>query len=307
LAFAGASGFNAITPRTILDSEKVAMSTNHDRLVLENGKLTIATAEGKVFEGTVHDLEAVMRRKYQPPLNGAARPDGFKFHEWSPPLLCVVHQMSPRVHQVRWITDDSPAPYGPKAKFKPREISLPYAITFAMYRLIESGLSLIGYDELYFRNEPLKTREDTLGYPALLNVSKINQNGRLRAWICTQHLQLNSKRNWTEQLGQLLEHTWDGSFNLSSEHHEGASWYGESQGIHPDLHPIERWVKATKKDKAFALKVPWKPVPLNVDQIIDAMLQECGARSPAVATHKAKSSDIVGELLNYLQKEKTKS
>lgn len=281
------------------------MSNQPDKLVMENGKLTISTAEGKQFDATEDDFYHLVRDDVVPPIGDAALPDGVKFFKWQPPFLCVVHQLPAHVRQVRWITVDSPAPYGAGAKFAKREISLPYAITFAIYCLMESGLCLINRDELYFRNEPLKTRGDQLGYPALLNVSKIDDRRRVRSWICTQHLRTDSRMNWAQQLGRLIDHTWNGGFNLSSEHHEGASWYGESKGIHPDLHPIERWVKATKNDSFFACNVTWKPVGLNVGQIEDAMLEECGQHLGVSVRRRCKtrSTSILGRLINSLQKQ----
>ena len=279
------------------------MNGNGDKLLMENGKLTILSAEGKKFEAAEADFHNFIRDDVVPPIGDAALPDGFKFFKWEPPFLCVVHQLPAHVRQVRWITADSPMPFGPGVKFAKREISLPYAITFAIYCRMETGLALINRDELYFRNEPLKTRTDRLGYPALLNVSKIANHRRVRSWICTQYLRTDPSLNWAQQLGRLIDHTWDGGFNLSSEHNEGASWYGESEGIHPDLHPIERWVEATRNDNLFACNVDWKPVPLNVGQLENAMLEECRQYLGfGIRRRPNRSPSFLGRLINSLQK-----
>ncbi len=277
-----------------------------DKLTIENGQLLLTTDEGQEYKLPEDRLVDMLRGEIAPPINGEALPDGVKFLEWSAPFLCVVHQLPAHVRPLRWIEDDSPVPYGPGTKFKSRRLSLPYAITFAVYYKCGEHLSLMGYNELYFRNEPLKSKEDKLGYPALLNVSRIDFKGRSRSWICTQYLNCPPQTPWATQLARLLDHTWNGAFNRSSEHHEGASWYGESKDVHKDLHPITNWEKASKKNDAFALSVPWKPVPLNVGQLIAAMLSECSANIGASVLAlrlgaPSKPSSIVARFLNFAQ------
>ena len=87
------------------------------------------------------------------------------------------------MRQLRWIANDSPAPFGEGATYRKVRLSVPYAITFAVYQQQGEGLFLGASNELYFRNEPLRGRGDRLGYPALLNVSKIVLPLRERAWI----------------------------------------------------------------------------------------------------------------------------
>jgi hypothetical protein len=187
---------------------------------------------------------------------------------------------------------------------------MPYAISFVVYCRHGAHLTLVGYNELYFRNEPVKTRDDPLGYPALLNVSQIEAPGRSRAWICTQYLHVDPGLPWDAQLAALLNHTWNGAFNLSSEHHEGASWYGVSKGVHSDLHPIDRWERATANSETFALHVPWKPAPLNVGQTMCAMVEECqqslGRGIPTRRRSKAKLGNLVSRFVNFLQQRKPK-
>jgi hypothetical protein len=247
-----------------------------DQLTLQNGKVLLTTEEGQLLERPEADLVAMLRGEFLPPLGETSLPDGVKFYEWRPPLLLVVHQFPPHVRQFRWIAPDSPQEFGPGTVYRKVRLSIPYAITFALYHQQNNRLFLAGDNELYFRNEPLHCRSDCLGYPALLNVSRIKTNKRERAWICTQYLRWPPTADWTGQLEALLEHTWNGGFNLSSEHHEGASWYGASRGVHRDLHPVERWEKASAANDAFALTVPWKPVPLTVGEIMESLFEEHG-------------------------------
>lgn len=282
-----------------------------DQLVLQNGNATLTTQEGQEYKLSEEKLVEMIRQDVQPPIDGVALPDGVKFFKWQRPFLCVVHQLPAHVRQLRWIAADSPVPYGPGTKYEARRLSLPYAITFATFCQAGNSLSLMGYDELYFRNEPLKSKYDLVGFPALLNVSRIDIPGRSRAWICTQYLrhQVEGRKQWDAQLAALIEHTWNGAFNLSSEHHEGRSWYGESKKVHPELHPVEKWEKASAKNDAFALSVPWKPLPMNVDQLMSAMLDEAasgtGRRSLRRGRNNKKSISLVSRFLTFAQQERS--
>jgi hypothetical protein len=277
-----------------------------DKLLIQNGKIQLSTDEGNQVTLPDSKLVDMVRHEVEPPVNGVALPDGVKFLEWQPPLLCVVHQRPAHVQRLRWIADDSPVPFGPGTKFQVRRLSMPYAVTFAVYCEHGGRLALTGYNELYFRNEPLRTREDRLGYPALLNVSRIDTPTRGRAWICTQYLQSDPGSSWDAQLAALLNHTWNGAFNLSSEHHEGASWFGASEGIHPQLHPVERWEEATAENEAFALSVPWHTAPLNVGELLRAMLDECRAGMNARPMRRrtrgtSKASDLASRFVRFVQ------
>ncbi len=277
-----------------------------DKLSIEKAKIVLETDEGRKMKMPEERLVEMFRSEMELPINGVAIPDGVKFVQWQKPFLCVVHQLPPLVRKVRWIAADSPVPFGDGAKFKSRRLSMPYAVTFAIYCARGDHFQLVGNNELYFRNEPLRSKADQLGFPALLNVSRIVSEERERSWICTQYLGDVSKVDWGGQLAHLLNHTWNGSFNLSSEHHEGASWYGESQDVHADLHPIERWEKASKKNDAFALGIAWKPAPLNVGQIMEALLQESGECVEGLPGHLQQARprstpDIPTRLLNFVQ------
>jgi len=237
-----------------------------------------------------------------PPIDGAALPDGVKFLHWRSPLLLVVHQLPPHVRLLRWITEDSPADYGPGTRYRSVRLSMPYAITLAMYFYHGDRLSLTGANELYFRNEPLRAESDTLGYPALLNISCVTGPRRMRTWICTQHLRCPPKADWCRQLQMLLDHNWNGAFNRSSERHEGLSSYGYSQGIHPDLHPVSRWEEASRANDAFALTVPWKPAPMCLRELIDEMFRDCGTAASFCRRNGGGTPEgLVARFINYAQ------
>jgi hypothetical protein len=109
--------------------------------------------------------------------------------------------------------------------------------------------------------------------------------------------------DWTAQLESLLDHVWNGGFNRSSENHEGQSMYGYSKGIHPDLHPISNWIRATEKDETFALKVDWKPAT-TVGQLMDQMMTEAGNGAGSALRRRLQlkpTTNIVSRFLNFIQ------
>ena len=104
-----------------------------DKLILEEGQAQLLTDEGRQVTLPEEKLVEMLRSEIEPPLDGVALPDGVKFLRWRRPFLCVVHQFPAHVRQLRWITADSPVPFGPGAQFQMRRLSIPYAITFATY------------------------------------------------------------------------------------------------------------------------------------------------------------------------------
>jgi hypothetical protein len=265
-----------------------------DQLLVHNGQVLLRTEEGQELKRPESQLLDMLRGEFLPPVNGCALPDGVKFWDWRPPHFAVVHQTPPHVRQLRWIAPDSPEEFGEGVVYRKVRLSLPYSITLALYEQQGEGLFLTHFNEMYFRNEPLRSRGDKVCYPALLNLSQVVTALRQKAWVCTQYLGYADDADWTAQLQALLEHIWNGGFNLSSENHEGASWFGLSRDVHPDLASVESWEKATSANDAFALSVPWKPVPQSIGEIIDCAFEEA-SNGPRVRP------DLPARFLNFAQ------
>jgi hypothetical protein len=274
-----------------------------DRITIEGGKAQLETAEGATHSFTEEDIEQYYRSRVCRPDDGVALADGVKYIEFKDKYMVIVHQTPPHARRLRWIASDSPAPFGPGTEYRNVRVSLPYMITAATFYSRGGKFSLTGNNELYFRNEPLRHKSDRLGYPALLNVSRIKGKKREKTWICVQYLSVNHRSHWTSQLDALLGHTLNGGFNLSSEHHEGASYYGVSvaQNIHPDLSPIERWQERTDEDETWVLQVPWIEAKYSVGELIDHLFDELRAnpssRSRGSGKPKGKVG-LVGQLMN---------
>jgi hypothetical protein len=262
-----------------------------DKITIKADKLVIETDEGKKVERDAKILDEMYRQEFQPLSDGVANPDGTKFIEHQGPLMIVVHQQPAHVRQLRWIAPDSPRPYGSGVKYNKVRLSFPYTITLASFlRQPNNSYAITSRNELYFSNVPVVNKNTVLHYPALLNVSVMQYGGgRSSTWICTQYLGAKGTDHWTETLEKLLQHTWNGAFNLSSEHHEGASWYG-SYSNNKKLTPVANWQEATSKDDAFGLKIEWTPAG-TVGDIVQAMLKDSGV--------SAVNQSVVNRIVKY--------
>src|SRR5688500_13429156 len=104
-----------------------------DTITIQNSKVVLTTDEGRQLEREEVQLVDMLRRELLPPVGGTALPDGLKFLEFRDPVLLAVHQQPPHVRQMRWISDDSPRKFGPGTTYRKVRLSIPYAITFAVF------------------------------------------------------------------------------------------------------------------------------------------------------------------------------
>jgi len=262
-----------------------------DKITIDGAKLLIETDEGKKVERPSTLLDDMYKAELLPLSDGIALPDGTKFIEHRGPLMLVAHQRPPHVRQARWIAPDSPSDYGHGTKYGKLRLSFPYSLTLALFQRSTNGQYVVtSRNELYFSNNPVTGKDSVVCYPGLLNVSVMKYGKRDATWICTQYLSATGGKpddHWTKTLEHLLDHTWNGGFNLSSEHHEGMSWYGKYKGD-KGIAPVENWQANTAKDDAFGLKVQWKPAG-TVGEIMDAILTE----NAGAAAQQSVASRIV--------------
>ncbi len=232
-------------------------------------------------------------------------PDGLKREFRSGPLTVWVHQTSPRVHRLRWIAEDSPAPFGRGTTYRDVTIALPYVIVFAVFAADRHGkLQLTGANECFFRNEPIRSLDDALYYPALLNCSKFAPGLRDKplSWICTQHLDFaklqatpDDGARMRRAMQALLNCLFETGFNYSSEHHELSSWFSESRHVDPRVTTIEAWEDASRKAPLFVLEVPWLPVELSVRQVAERIVECQAGEHPRVAS----ATDVARLVFNH--------
>jgi len=232
-------------------------------------------------------------------------PDGVKSVRSEGGVSIVVHETAPRVYNLKWIAQNSPAPFGGGTKYRSVRIALPYLVTLLVFRNgpAAQGLMLSEYNECFFRNAPLESWDDELLFPALLNCSKFTPpDGRPLSWICTQHLNYaallkepSPGRRLRAGFRALMHCLLEAGFNYSSENHEGASWFGESCRVDPRVATIDSWQEATTKDPLVTLEVPWLKTDHSLAQIVERIFRNLGALQAAPVS----SAALARHVFNY--------
>lgn len=231
-------------------------------------------------------------------------PRGVKSIQSQGNMTLWIWEQPPSIHRLSWIAADSKKTYGPGTKYRWVRIALPYLIIVAAFARDGHGYPVIfGKDECFFRNAPLKSLDDELCYPGLLNCSLWNDGdtdtGHPLSWICTQHLKPNPQMQ-SEDIGDRYQGGFEAvryclletSFNLSSEHHEGNSWFSKTKKIDPRIATIEKWEENTKKDPLFVLDVPWIPTVHTVRKFCERMFQQHAGGSGSI-----KSAADLGRII----------
>ncbi|MBT8439385.1 MAG: hypothetical protein KJO91_06620 [Gammaproteobacteria bacterium] len=236
--------------------------------------------------------------------NSLILPDGIKLTASRGSFTIWVYERAPQVYSLKWIAAQSPKPYGRGTMYRTIRIALPYLIVLAVFEPERRyGLQLSHRNECFFLPHPLKSTEDELFYPALLNCSKFDPpEGRPLSWICTTKLNYKRKKKDGDEnsymkgaLKALLHTLLETGYNHSSDHHEASSWFTESIGIDPRISTVENWEKATANDPLFVLDVPWLRTGRSLGQIIERIFGNLGAKRPKLSS----ATDIKRILFNY--------
>jgi hypothetical protein len=203
-------------------------------------------------------------------------------------ITLMFWERPPHIAHLSWIAENSPCPYGSGTKYRNVRIALPYLIIAATF--YSNGKLIEGGNECFFRNKPLQSVNDELLYPALLNCSVMRGNTAPLAWICTQYLKQQTKMNdpFANGLESVRYCLLETSFNLSSEHHEGNSWFGASRKAIKEISSVEEWEKNTAKDPLFATGVNWLPTKHTVATFAERTFK----RLNAAQTSAKNASDL---------------
>jgi hypothetical protein len=127
------------------------------------------------------------------------------------------------------------------------------------------------------------------------------------AWICTEHLSFDSlleiedtNQRVRASFRALMETLLGSAFNLSSEAHEGSSWFTETvkKKVDPRIESIERWQAETEKDPMFVLDVPWLGTGKTAAQMLERMFTLRRGFAPAKAA-VSTSDDIARIIFNH--------
>jgi hypothetical protein len=183
----------------------------------------------------------------------------------------VAVEIEPHRRTVRWLADDSAAPFGRKARYASYTIAFPFVILLLVFR---SG-ALSGYQQLYYRTRPLD-QDETLLLPNLYNVA---QGYSQRCWVCLQYVRRRvPELDWRGKIDAIVDHVFTAAFNRSSEINEGNSYWTSLRGIDPRVETVEAWQEATKQRPLFPLEVAWPEAGTTMTAELMGMLDQVVAR-----------------------------
>ncbi len=145
-------------------------------------------------------------------------------------------------------------------------LAFPFVVLVIAFR----GGAITGFQQCFYRCEPLRRLDDELLLPNLYNVAKAYEQ---LCWLCLANLRKNlAPLDWAEKLRVIWTHTFNAGFNASSERHEGMSYWGAMRKVDPRVASLAAWEEATRKDPLFPLSVQWRPSGRTVGQVMEEML-----------------------------------
>jgi hypothetical protein len=279
----------------VLDRQSHQRPVDGSSLTITGTEVVATSPEGQTAAMPIEAfLTKVAARRMD--TGGVVLPDGVKAVVAEGAITVWVYECPPSVQRFNWIAPDSPVPFGPGTEYRSVRLALPYVIVLVVFAADAGGnLHLTGCNECFFRTAPLKSLDDPLLYPALLNCSRFEpQEGKPLSWICTQQLRptpamrdpdLNKRMTASfEALRHCLLET---GFNLSSEHHECSSWYTASRTVDPRIDTVEAWQAASAEQPLFVLEVPWLPTNHTLKQAAARICKQQQARAKAPRTAAA--------------------
>ena len=196
----------------------------------------------------------------------AVRPRGARIVQPRRDAVAMGLEIPPHTRRVRWLADDSKAPFGPRAKYADYFVSFPFIILLLVFR---HG-NLTGQQQLYYRSESLDSGDDLL-LPNLYNVAEAYGQ---RCWMCLQHVQGVGRMKWDAKISVIVDHTFSAAFNRSAEEHEGNSYWTARPAVDPRVATMEAWQEATRADRRMALSVAWKPAGTTASAELRNMLDQ---------------------------------
>jgi hypothetical protein len=197
----------------------------------------------------------------------------------------LVLEEQPQVRAVRWLADESPVPFGRGAVYRTVSLAFPFIVSIVAFR---AG-ALTGYQQCFYRTEPLGALSDPLCLPNLFNVA--DAYGQT-CWLCLANLPIDfASLTWSGKVNAIRRYLWGAGFNRSSEMHEGMSYWGAMKAIDPRVASLEAWEQASRNDPLFPLCVQWKTSGRTLGEVIDTML---GRVAPTSLRTAADLSHVLG-------------
>lgn len=240
-----------------------------DVIEIVGQEVTLKRGQTVVVKADVDDVFAgvAQQQSYATFPDGSPLVDGVRYFHTRGSAAVVVLELFPQVREVRWISNLSPQPFGPKTEYQPVTLAFPYIVIFVLFH---AGC-LTGFQQLFYRAEEISSDNDALFFPNLLNVS---EGYGQKCWLCLANMTDVSQLPWNKKVRKVLEHFWEAGFNKSSEYHEKNSYWQKTTAarLDPRLNSVESWQAATKEDPLFMLTVKWKRAGLTIKQVVESML-----------------------------------
>jgi hypothetical protein len=203
-----------------------------------------------------------------------AIPDGVSFVRRRGDAVVLAIEEKPTLRTVRWLADESTVPYGKGAVYRDVALAFPFVVIIVALR----GGALTGYQQCFFRTAPLRNLSDPLFCPNLYNVAEAYG---MKCWLCLANLKKNlAALHWEEKVAEIRRHIWGSTFNRSSEANEGNSYWQTMRNSDPRIASVQTWEQESKKDRAFPLKVRWRPAGKTVGQVMEEMLAVLAPAGP---------------------------
>jgi len=233
---------------------RVRIEIANDQVVCKaNGRLSLATS-------VANFLDAVAGRVDFSALPEAI-PEGTRFIRRRGDRVVLAVEEPPGVRTVRWVTADSLIRLGPQASYRTARLSFPFVVLIAAFHRGALNQSL----QCFYRCAPLRTVEDSLQYPNVLNV---REKYGLPCWLCLKLPNDLSRLSWEDKVGTIRSHLWGEAFNESA----GTEYWEAMREIDPRVATVEAWEQATAEDPFFTLAVPWRPLGRTVGTVMGDML-----------------------------------
>ncbi len=94
-------------------------------------------------------------------------PPGVRLMKRRGKVIALALELAPQARRVRWLADDSEAPYGKDARYRDAYLAFPYVVVL----LVLHEARLTGQQQLYYRRSPLEAPDDPLLLPNHFNVA----------------------------------------------------------------------------------------------------------------------------------------
>lgn len=253
-----------------------------DSASVRQGRRTLA-------ELPLPELMTALERAGEGHASFPVRPATARIWEIRRDAVAAAFELPPHARTVRWLCDDSKAPFGRGAHYREVYLGFPWVVVLLVFK----GGTLTGQQQLYYRNAPMDPDAeggDALFLPNLYNVA---EGYGQRCWLCLQHVEEVSELAWSAKVQRVMDHTFSAAFNRSSEVHEGNSYWTRAQKVDARVESVEAWEAATRADRRFAVKVPWESAETTASEQLRGMLARVSSpRRPETTAELA--SLIVG-------------